>query len=300
MRMLARGPGAGWSWLLGGFTVARRNPGAVFGAAALFTLCMAVIMALQLIAERTTRNHGTLLVLVATSLVFGMLTPVLTGGFLRVLDASHHQRPASAWMLFDPFRPGGGGIRLALFGLGMVAIYTAFLALLLSTVGHGVWPWYRHLIEVQASGTPMTGWPAPPAGIGTTGALLVVFFIFYSGALAVGTGQAALRNLPPVQAVRDGIAGAFRNALPLVVLTVCGLLAFVAAAIVVGILAAIIAMLGMLMGPAMGVVLMVPISVAFVLLLYAFVMGVNYAIWRDVADAGHDDAGPASLPETTG
>jgi hypothetical protein len=217
MQMRAMGPAAGWSWLMSGFTVMKRHPWTIIGAAALFTVCMIVPMALQFLLQQLAMPHGDavmIVLLLASMLVFSTLYPVLMGGFMRVIDANHNDRPVNAWMVLSPFRPGQGGLRIALFGLGMLVIYVAFLAALLSTVGHGLLSWYLQLLEHQSLGVPPQALPPLPPGALATFALLTVFFLFYSGAIAIGVGQTSLRDQSPLAALRDGIAGAFKNVCP--------------------------------------------------------------------------------------
>lgn len=296
MQMHAKGPGTGWSWLIGGFTVARQNPAKILGTAALFMLCMAWSFP---IAEWL-KPHGTMDYILHGGflLVNSLLLPILMGGFMRVLDASRNGRPASALLVLDPFRRGQGGPRLAMFGLGMFLVYAAFMALLLSTVGHDTWLWYLQFAKQQAMHPPVNALVPLPHHLSATLALMTVFFLFYSGAYAVGIGQAALHDQSTLSALRDGIAGAFKNALPLLVLFVCGLLALIVLCIAFGILAAIAALLahiaGLTMGGATGAALRDLAAAVFMLLLYAFMAGVNYAIWHDVANAEH--TGSTTLP----
>lgn len=297
MPMRAKGPGAGWSWLMGGFTVAKREPGKILGASALFALCAVVLVAIQMFMQLVVKPQGGAMIamLLAVMLVSGIVYPALMGGFMRVIDADRNARPVRASLLFDPFRNGGGGGRLALFGLCLLLVYVAFLAVLLSTLGHGLLAWYLQLLHQQALGA-MGSLPPLPDGSSVALALLTVFFLFYSCTIAIGVGQVALRGRSPLPALRDGVAGAFKNALPLLVLTACGLLAMVVLAIAFGIVVAILLLLGMLVGRVVGIALMVLCYIVLVVLMYAFMMGVNYAIWRDVAGDARGDATQSTLP----
>lgn len=303
MQMRARGPGAGWSWLQGGFTVARGNPRAVLGAAALLTACMVVTVAIQLLAKPV--GPAAVLVVVATALVNALLYPVLLGGFMRVLDAKEHGRPVRAWAVFDLFRPGGGGLRTAGFGLCMLVVYAAFIALLAATVGRALGHWYVDFIQHQPPlGTsPTHPMPSLPPGSSLALALVTVFFLFYSGALAIGIGQASLRRQPPLAALRDGLAGALKNALPLVVLAVCGLLALLLLTVAFGLGLAIVALVLALVGKAgiaIGIALGTAMYIVLVVLMMAFMGGVNYAIWRDVGDGDGGDVAPSPVPDPQG
>lgn len=294
----ARGPGAGWSWLVGGFTVAKRQPWHILGACLLLILCMAAPVVVQMLVQRAMRPQGAAAIAMFATLTLAtsILYPILMGGFMRLIDASRNERQVQVSMVFDPFRKGRGGSRLALFGLCMLLIYAAFLAVLLTTVGHGLASWYLQLLDQQALGTPVRSLPPLPGGSSTTLALLTVFFLFYSCATAIGVGQVALRNQAPLSSLRDGITGAFKNALPLLVLSVCGLVALLVLAVGFGIVASILLVLGALVSRPLGDVLLVLVYVALAVLLYAFMMGVDYAIWRDVVDDARGNATRSPLP----
>lgn len=298
MRMQAKGPGAGWSWLIAGLTVARQHPGRIIGAAALLGVFLALPTAVQMLAKP--RGAAIPLALGAIMLISGVIYPILIGGFMRVLDAARNDRAGSAFDVFDPFRPGRGALRLALFGVCMLASYAAFLAIVLTTIGRGVAAWYLHLVTLQSLGTPLQHLPPLPAGFSTTFALLTVFFIFYSGAMAVGIGQVSLRGASPWAGFRDGVAGAFKNVLPLVVLVICALVAFLVLAVGAGITIAIAFLLGHFVGAAFGLVLGALLYVAVLLFLIAAMMGINYAIWHDVASDGAGGSAAAALPGAAG
>lgn len=302
MLMRARGPGAGWSWLMEGFTVAKHAPRQILGACLLLVLCVAVLVVVQMLVQWAMRPQGpaAIAVVAVFALAGSILFPVLMGGFMRVIDASRNERRARASMLFEPFRRGHGGSRLALFGLCMLLIYVAFITVLLTTVGHGLFSWYLHLLDQQDLGTPVRSLPPLPGGSSIALALLTVFFIFYSCAFAIGTGQVALRGRAPLPALRDGVTGAFKNALPLLVLSACGLVALLVLAVGFGILSAILLVLTALVSRVLGAGLLFLVYVVLAVLLYACMMGVDYAIWYDVADDTRHDATRSSLPISQG
>lgn len=288
MLMQTRGPGAGWNWLVGSCNMLRRRPGKLLGAAALVGLCLFIPSVLQLLARP--RGYAIPIVLGAGALLSSVLYPLLIGGFMRLLHTVNDGGDARVAQVFDLFRPGRGGSRMVLFGLCMLLAYVVFLALILAAVGHTVVPWYLDLISRQSSGLPMTGLPALPAGFGPTLALVSVFFLFYGGAVAIGTGQVALGGQPPLAAFRDGITGAFKNVLPLVVLVICGVVALLVFAIVVGILIVILLALAHFVSNALGLALAGIVYFGMLLLIVAFTLGINYSIWRDVAGTARDAA----------
>lgn len=288
------GPGAGWSWLRSGFTVAARNPGKILGIAALLALCLSAPVAIQFIIKP--QGSASVVSLGLITLFGSIVYPILYGGSMRVLDADHGGSPFSALDLFDPFRPGRGGSRLALFGACMVIAYVVFFAIVLSTIGRAVGPWYLHAATLQHTPLAPVTLPPAPAGTGVCVILALVFFLFYSGAFAVGTGQVALRGQSPWNGFRDGVSGAFKNALPLVVLALCALVAVIFAVIGLGILIAVFFLLGHLVGDTISLTLTGLMYVVFMWLLTAFMMGINYAMWRDVAVGAPDRPADASIP----
>lgn len=307
MLTYAKGPGAGWRWLIQGFAVYRRNPGTMLGASALIVVCTAIMLGMQVLVERAGGGHpasvfaamGILLV------IFGIVFPILIGGFMRAIHAGQHGEPASAWMVLRPFRPGQGGARLALFGLWMLVLYVAFLALVLGTVGRGLTHWYTATVIAQAAGTPVTTFTGLPRGSGVAFALLTVFLIFYSAALAIGIGQVAIGGERPPAAFRDGIAGAFKNVLPLLVLTICIVITAIIALIVIAILVGILVVLGILLArvlgsgvaaPGIGIAVAVVVEVLLILLVYPIMVAVQVALWNDVTGGGQSNAAPAATP----
>jgi hypothetical protein len=299
MQTHAKGPAAGWWWLIRGCAVLGRDTGKILGAAALLGLCMLLITAAQMLTPA--QGHAKLVVMGVTMIVAGVLYPVLYGGFMRVIDASRNGRPVSALMLFEPFKPGQNGTQLALFGLCMLAVYVAFLALVVLTVGHDMGTWYMQVLAHQAPfGSPPHPLPKLPANFALTLALLTVFLLFYFGATAIGVGQASLRGEAGLAAFRDGIAGAFKNVLPLVVLAICGILALLVVSVVLGFVGVLVIGLVFLASKVAGIVIAIIFYIAFILFMFAIMMGINYAIWHDVAGATPEADTPPPLPDVQG
>ncbi|NUS39927.1 MAG: hypothetical protein HOQ02_13010 [Lysobacter sp.] len=286
MGMRASGPAAGWSWLVRGINTGRRNPKAVFGAAALLALCGLVPSAVQLLLQATLKPApATLLALMgATMLVGAVLYPLLCGGFLQVIDAAEAGRPTRATALFAPFRSGQGGARLVGLGACLLLVYVAVLAAVMLTVGRELGAWYLQVVAQAAAGgaagaTP----PTLPSGFGATFALLLVFGLFYSGVYAIGMGQAALGGRSALDALRDGFAGAARNLLPMLVLAVCGLVLGVVAALVLGLVVGLVVVVAGLLSKVLAIVLVVPVYLALIVAMYVVMFGVMHAMWRDIA-----------------
>src|SRR5690606_17618544 len=158
--------------------------------------------------------------------------PLLIGGVLRVIDAAEHGRPTAPGAVFEPFRAGRGGGRLVGFGLLMSALYLLVFGVLVGTLGEGLPEWYAQVmqLQVEAAGRPIQpgDLPDPPPGLGKVLGLGLLLGMFLGGAYAIGFGQVALGGRGVLGAVRDGLAGALRNLLPIVVLAVLSVLALFA------------------------------------------------------------------------
>lgn len=86
----------------------------------------------------------------------------------------------------------------------------------------------------------------------------------------------------------NGLSGALRNLLPLVVLLVV-IAALIAVAIVAVILALVVGLLAKLAGAWVAVVFGVPLYLAFMLVMCVVSVGMAYHLWRDIC-GGADDA----------
>lgn len=294
MDMRAMGPGAGWSWLWRGIKRGFKRPGVLLGAAALFLAIAVAVGVLQFLAQLVLglSPRAVLAFNGALMLVSAIVYPVLIGGYLGLLDKLEHGRPVGALDLFAPFRAGGSAGRLVLVGIGMFVLYALFFLLVYLTIGHAVGAWYIKLLSMtpHADGTA-SAIPPLPDGMGVVFAVLVVFFIFYGAAFSIALGQAALREQPVAAAIKDGLVGALKNLLPLLVLVLCSFLALFVLSMATGIVAVTLGMLAGAASPWLAVVLMVPAYAAMVLVMYTVMFGVMYAMWQDVAGGGPQHAG---------
>lgn len=292
MEMQVRGPSAGWSWLVRGLNAGFHHPKVLFGAGLLFMLYVVLVAGLQILVQRVwvPSPVETLVLTGLMMLVGAVVYPLLCGGFMRVMDAVENGRPARASGVFDLFRRGQGGRSIVILGISLMLIYLVVVLLLFFTVGRHVGGWYMQLMASNLPGATHAVFPPLPSGFGATLALLMVFFIFYSGAFAIAMGQVALRAQPPRTALRDGMAGALKNGLPLVVLAVVGTLGAIVFAVGVAIVVLMITLLASLLSKALALVLTVAIYLAMMLLMYVVVFGVMYAVWQDVAGGGQHDA----------
>lgn len=296
MTTRSMGPLAGFGWLKRGINVGHRNPKALFGGAALLLLAcmlpMFITMPMQFgtLRAETQPDPTALGGIMALSALLGLLVVPLYAGYLQVIDAGERGQPARARDIFRPYRQGGA-LRLIGYGLAMVVLNCALLAIVVGAAGAGITHWYMEVLAAQAAHQPPP--TALPAGFGTALALFSVFWLFLIGVSSVSLGQIALRGRSIFGAIGDGFVGALKNLLPLLVFGVGFVVACVVAGIGLGLLAALVALLGKLVGAWLMILLVAVLYIAFLLLLFAVMFGVMYALWRDVCGG---DSMPTAAP----
>jgi len=285
------GPGAGWSWLARAVNLGRNNPRAVIGAIAIVAALALVPSLLQMGLQSALSGSPQSAMVVGglATLASLVVFPLLIGGVLRVIDAAEHGRPTAPGAVFEPFRAGRGGGRLVGFGLLMSALYLLVFGVLVGTLGEGLPEWYAQVmqLQVEAAGRPIQpgDLPDPPPGLGKVLGLGLLLGMFLGGAYAIGFGQVALGGRGVLGAVRDGLAGALRNLLPIVVLAVLSVLALFALFLVLMLVGGLVMLVGSLVHPALGMLLVAPLYLGMILLMYVVMFGVMYHMWRDVCGA---------------
>jgi hypothetical protein len=299
MTTRSNGPLAGFGWLKRGINVGYGNPKALFGGAALLLLaCLLpslITLPLQWTALRAGHplGMGMLGGIVGISMIAGLLVVPLYVGYVRVIDAAERGLPARAR---DIFRPYGQGevLRLAGYGLSMALLYVAMVAIVIAATGGGIARWYMQLVSAQLNHQPPP--VALPEGFGAAFALFAVFGLFMLGVYAISLGQVALGRRSVLGAIGDGVVGALKNLLPLLVFALSLAVAWIVLVIVVALLAALLALLGKLAGVWLVLALVIPLYLAVVLMLFAAIFGVMYYLWRDVCG---DTAAPMATQSIT-
>lgn len=294
------GPGAGWSWLARAVNLGRHDPRAVIGAIALVAALALVPSILQMGAQAALggRPDAVLTVIGLSTLVSLVVFPLLIGGALRVIDAAERGRPAAPTAVFDTFRAGQGGGRLIGFGLLMTALYLLVFGVLIGSFGPGLPEWYAQMMQLtmEAGGRPLQpgDLPEPPAGLGTVVALGLLLGMFLGGAWAIGFGQVALAGRGVLEAVRDGLAGALKNLLPIMLLAVLSVVGMVVLVLVVALVGGLLMLVGALVHPVLGMLLVAPVYLGMILLMYVVMFGVMYHMWRDICG---EPVAPPPLPD---
>lgn len=297
MTTRSKGPGAGFGWLKNGFGAARRHAKPMFGGAALLVLACLLPSLITMPVQYHAMNGGTppnpsiFIWTSAFSVLFGLLLVPLYAGYLQVVDAAENGLPAHATDIFMPYR-NGDAWRLIGYGLAMMVLYIALIGLIIVAAGGGILAWYMQVLTAQAShATP----PGLPNGFGMFFALAMLVGLLMMGFYAISLGQVALRGRPVFAAIGDGLVGALKNALPLVVFALSCLLAWIVVAIAIAIVAFVLALIGKLVGAWLSLVLIIPLYIALILVAFTVMFGAMYHLWRDVCG---DDVAPGLTQAT--
>lgn len=297
MRTRSMGPMAGFGWLARAINLGHRNAKAVFGGAALLMLASLLpsllTLPLQLGGLRagSPPSPGVFAGVMLFSMAAGLLLVPLFAGYLRLIDGAEQGRAVRAMDVFAPYREGQV-LRLVGYGVAMLGVYLGMLALVLAAAGGGLARWYWQLITAQG------GAPAPsglPPGLGIALLLLGVLGLLMMGVYAISLGQVALRGRSVPGAIGDGFAGALRNLLPLLVLALAAVLAWLLVALLFVVVVVVASLLAKAAGAWLLVVVLVPMYVALMLALYVVMFGTMYFLWRDVC--GGDAVPPAGAPQ---
>lgn len=286
MTTRANRPLAGLAWLRRGFNSGRHNPRAIFGGAALLMVAALIPGFLQafLHAAMKPGAGGATIISALTTVLAVILLGPLMGGYLRVIDASERGQPARASDVLAPFRNAQDAQRMIAFSFIMLLVQLGALSLLFAVSGHAwqnLQEWYQRVTELLQSAKP--GQPAelppPPTGLGGLFSLGGIFGLFVAAVFSIGLGQLALRGRGLRTALLEGLAGAVRNLLPLLVMAVVAFTVLMAAGVALVLVAGLLGLLH----PLLAVVVFLPLYMLFLLALYVVMFGVMYHLWRDVA-----------------
>lgn len=295
MTTRSNSPSAGFGWLAQGISVGFRHPGPLLGGAAVLVLaCLLpslITLPMQFHSLRTgaqpsLANFGWIM---AGSMVLGLLLVPLYAGYLQVVDAVERGQPARALDIFKPYKQGEA-LHLIGYGLVMIAVYITVVGLTVAATGGGMASWYMQILAAQANHLPP---PALPAGFGIAIALLMVLGLLMTGFYAISLGQIALHRRNVFSAIGDGVIGALKNVLPLLVFALTAVLASIALAIAFVLLAILLLFIGKLVSTWLVLVLSVLLYIAMMLVMFVVMFGVMHALWRDVCG---NDTGTGTAP----
>lgn len=299
MTTRSKSPAAGFDWLKNGISVARRHPKPLLGGAALLVVACLLPSLITMPLQYRAMYGGTPPSM--TSFVWGMVISVLFGlvlvplyaGYLQLVDAAERGLPARATDIFKPYR-NGDAMRLIGYGLAMMVIYVVFFGLIIATTGGSAFAWYMQALAAQTNHVPP---PGVPQGFGIVIALSMVVGLLMMGFYSISLGQIALRGRPVFSAIGDGLIGALKNALPLLVFALSAFLAWIVLAIALGIVVVVLGLIGKLVGVWLALVLIIPLYIAVILLAFTVMFGAMYHLWRDVCgdDIVPDMAGASAF-----
>lgn len=298
MRTRSNGPLAGFGWLKRGFSVGYRHPKALLGGAAiLLVACLLpslLTLPMQFHAQLagTPPSPATLGWIMVGSILVGLLIVPLYAGYLQVIEAAARGLPARALDIFKPYRQGEAW-RLMGYGLAVLVVYAAILAIIVAAAGGGIMSWYAQVLTAQASHQPP---PALPDGFGIAMVLAIVLGFIMMAFYAISLGQVALRQRSVFGAIGDGMIGALKNLLPVAVFTLSAIFASLLAVIVFAIVVVVLSLLAKLVSVWLMLVLIVPLYIASLLIMFAVMFGVMYHLWLDVCG---DDNLPDMAPQIT-
>lgn len=284
MSTRSRGPLAGYGWLKNGISLGFRHPKSIFGGAAILLVTLllpslpTLLIQFHLLGAGTTQSPTTLVWFMLIGTLFGLLIVPLYAGYLQVIDAAEHGLSARARDIFKPYRQGDA-LRLIGYGLALIAIYIVMAGIIIAAAGRGIASWYMQVLTAQVNHQLP---PALPHGFAIAMALLTVLGLFMVGLYSVSLGQVALRRRGVFKAIGDGLAGALKNLLPLLVLAVSLVLAWIIVAIAFAIVVGLLALIGHFVGAWLMLVLIIPAYIALLLVMFAVMFGVMYYLWRDV------------------
>lgn len=296
MTTRSRGPLAGFGWLTQGIRMGFRHPKPLLGGAAFLMVACLLPSLITLPMQFHSPDAGappnlaTFGWIMAASVLLGLLIVPLYAGYLQVVDAAERGLPARALDIFKPYRQGEA-LRLIGYGLAMIVLYVATFGIVIAATGRGIASWYVQVLTAQANHQPPP--TALPDGFGTTMALFMLLGLFMMAFYAISLGQVALRQRSVFGAIGDGIVGALKNLLPLLVFAVSAILAWIAVAIAFAIMALLLILLAKLVSAWLVFVVIIPLYIALFLVMFAVMFGVMYHLWRDVCD---DDTAAGMAP----
>lgn len=284
MTTRSRGPLAGFEWLRRSISLAFGHPKPIFGGAIVVLLAGLVPSLIVLPTKHLMLQTGTPPDLTTFgwimlgSMLIGLLLVPLYAGYLQVIDAAENGQLARARDIFKPYLEGDA-LRLIGYGLMLMLIYTAIFGIVLLATKGNVVDWY---VQAMAAQTHHQQPPPLPDGFGTMIALSMAFGIFMMCFYSISLGQVALRRCNVINALGDGCIGALKNLLPVLILAIGLVFAWIIVAIILMIAVFLFALLGKLIGTWLTLALIVACYLVLMLFVFAIMFGVMYYMWRDV------------------
>lgn len=302
MTTRAVGAMASIDWLKQAVNLGRSNPRAIFGGAALLLLTMlagAIAMSLLMVLGATALQAdptGS----VAVSLVVGFaivaMMAAMMVGYLRLVHAVEAGRPARATDVFAGFADiAASGRAIGFMLLLTIAQYVLIIGLV-SIFAHDFGAWYIDNLKTSMSGQPAPPMETFPEGFWVAFVLMMAVGVVSYAVQAIGLGQIANGRGGIAAAFADGVSGAAKNLLPLLVLFLAMVLAAIALAIALGVLVMLVGLLGKLVGNWLLLLVGIPLYLIFLVSMTVVMFGLMYYVWRDICGSDRPVA-PANAGE---
>lgn len=277
-------PLAGFGWLRNAVNVGARKPGTLLLAALLLFLVSLVpsliTMPIQLgMPGDMTAFYGAL----AIAMIAGLALSPVFAGFLQVIDAIEQGRPVRARDVFGAYR-NGVAMPSILFGLAMLLVYFAAVAVGFAAAGPDIRDVYLALLSGGATATP------PPvadvevmrAGFLRMFGIVFVLMLPIVGIWAIGFGQIAIGRRGVGEALRDGVTGAFKNLLPMLILAVAIIVGGFVLALLFALVLIVLSAIASFIHEYVAFAVIVPLYFAFAMAVYVVSFALAYFFWRDV------------------
>jgi len=291
---------AGIGWLKSAINLGRNNPKAIFGGAAFLVITVLVMafgagllpVAVAMLGVGTTNAFAVSLVssLLLMVVILAVISMLMVG-FLRLVDAVESGRPARALDVFSGFRDVTTSLRAIGFVVLLAIVQNLLIIGMLAVFAGGVIDWYVQAMQASmAGGTPPMA--ALPDGLGIAVLVAIVVGLLAYGVQAVGLCQIVLRGRGLLQALGDGLAGTFKNLLPLLIFALVSVVATLLVGVVVLLLAMLVGVLAKFAGAWLAVVLGMLLYLLGMLAMYVIAFGAMYHLWRDVCSGSDVVAAP--------
>lgn len=284
------GLGTAFGWLGQAFALCRGNARVLLGAASMLMLVALLPTMAQVLVESALQpSPGTRAAVQAIfSVISLLLFPPAVGGFYRIAHALHAGRPARASDLFGPFQDRAAMRRLIVANLIFVVVSIVVIAgSALAFGGEALMEFLRAFAALTPGATQV---PPLPDGLLPLLAVLLVLGLVIMTAQGLATAQVALTESAPAAAVAAGFRETGRHLgtfllfyLPMAAIAFVLFMVMALVAVLVGALLSVAS-------PTLAALIVVPLTLAALLVMYALLFTFFYYAWRDTL--GTDLAAP--------
>ncbi len=160
------------------------------------------------------------------SLVFSVITPVITGGVFIAMDKNRSGTPAVVMDVFSGFHDAKVRNNLMILGaLGLVILFIISIVFGASMMG---------MMDMARPGHMQNFNPAMMGSMATAGLMSMLISMLWSMALMFGIPLVALKGAQPIDALKSSIKASFVNWLPLLIFGLISLVLVIVASIPAG------------------------------------------------------------------